>query len=406
MDHDSFLAGVLTRKDHHVLILALEITEAVLQKLPDYFLNSFIKEGVFFAVDALITPDKCSQLMFPAFSGTQLSVDPSQKPTSKERAKCLCYASDTGHLTSKTGNCKLEKDSVQNIAKRIWTNYVSAESHNPQKGLTDILHKLKFFSAALIDLLNMSTNNNASVEQEQKIYRIMHQIVEMLSGSEPISTFELIESGIVKSLVAYLSNGLHMRENGEHHDVASQLYILEKRFEVFARQLLSFSDPIVEDLHLSVIIRKLQSALSSVENFPVILSHASNKKNSYSTVPYGRCTIYPCLRVRFVKGEGETTLSDYSEDIMTVDSLSSVDAIEGFLWPKVSNTNKTGCTKSSAKCNSQTQSPPLEASSFEGNIPHLPEFDSMSSALSEMQVILVMPFSCKTILLHYIYFVP
>ncbi|XP_041016250.1 E3 ubiquitin-protein ligase UPL4-like [Juglans microcarpa x Juglans regia] len=49
----SFLAGVFTRKDQHVLLVALHIAEMILQKLSDIFLSSFIKEGVLFAIDAL-----------------------------------------------------------------------------------------------------------------------------------------------------------------------------------------------------------------------------------------------------------------------------------------------------------------------------------------------------------------
>lgn len=332
----SFLAGVFTRKDHHVLILALEIAEMILQKLSDTFLNSFVKEGVFFAIDALLTPEKCSQL-FPAFSGIQLCPSSSQKCAGREVLRCLCYAFDTGlsSSASEKQSCKLDKDSVHNLAKSIITKYFSPELFGSDKGLTDILQDLRSFSAALTDLMNVCTNNEAHARDEEKFYCILHQIMEKLNGREPVSTFEFIESGIVKSLVTYLTNGLYLRDNAELHIPHNDLFVVEKRFEVLARLLLPYSDNLSEDSPVSVLIQKLQSALSSLENFPVILSHSFKLRSSYATVPYGRCIARPCLRVRFVRGDGETCLSDFSEDLLTVDPFSSLEAIEGYLWPKV-----------------------------------------------------------------------
>ncbi|GAY52351.1 hypothetical protein CUMW_141130 [Citrus unshiu] len=332
----SFLAGVFTRKDHHVVILALEIAEMILQKLSDTFLNSFVKEGVFFAIDALLTPEKCSQL-FPAFSGIQLCPSSSQKCAGREVLRCLCYAFDTGlsSSASEKQSCKLDKDSVHNLAKSIITKYFSPELFGSDKGLTDILQDLRSFSAVLTDLMNVCTNNEAHARDEEKFYCILHQIMEKLNGREPVSTFEFIESGIVKSLVTYLTNGLYLRDNAELHIPHSDLFVVEKRFEVLARLLLPYSDNLSEDSLVSALIQKLQSALSSLEIFPVILSHSFKLRSSYATVPYGRCISHPCLRVRFVRGDGETCLSDFSEDLLTVDPFSSLEAIEGYLWPKV-----------------------------------------------------------------------
>uniref|UniRef100_A0A5B6YR81 HECT-type E3 ubiquitin transferase n=1 Tax=Davidia involucrata TaxID=16924 RepID=A0A5B6YR81_DAVIN len=386
----SFLAGVFTRKDHHVLILALQIADTILQKLFDIFQNSFVKEGVFFAIDALLTPEKCSQLMFPVFSGIQLSNDPSQKSAARDVLRCLCYAFDTGQFpsASETGTCKLEKDSIHQLAKHIRTTYVSTESLDPEKGFTAILQKLKTLSAALSELVSMSMNNDASTQHEEEFYCILHQIMEQLNGRDTISTFEFIESGIVKSLMNYLSNGQYLREKAaELTGAFSHLYAREKRFEVFGRLYLSYSDPPLEDFPLSVLIQKLQNALSSVENLPVILSHTSKLRSSYATVPYGRCTTYQCLKVQFVRGEGETCLCDYSEDVITVDPFSSLEAIEGYLWPKVS-TNKTEHIKSATRALGEMQCSPSQLPSDAGcprdKSPDFMESNSMSTDLQEM----------------------
>ncbi|KAL2488758.1 HECT domain-containing protein [Forsythia ovata] len=40
-------------------------------------------------------------------------------------------------------------------------------------------------------------------------------------------------------------------------------------------------------------------------------------RNSYATVPHGR-TSYPCLKVQFVKANGEISLRDYTEDVVSL----------------------------------------------------------------------------------------
>ncbi|KAG6745070.1 hypothetical protein POTOM_051712 [Populus tomentosa] len=262
-------------------MLALQITETILQKLPDVFVNSFIKEGVFFAIDGLLVPEKCSPLIFPVCNGIHLPLNSNQKSSSKVVMRCLCYAFDTGQSlsASETGTCKLEKDSIENLAKHIRISYFALESCDSEKGLTDILQKLRALSAELSDLMNMSVKIGSCTLDEEKCYSILCQIMEKLDGREPVSTFEFIESGIVTILVNYLFNGKYLREKVEP----------QSTFEVFAR-LLSSSD-LSEESPLSALIQKLQGALSSLENFPVILSHASKYRSSFAIIPNGCCTI-------------------------------------------------------------------------------------------------------------------
>ncbi|KAJ8899755.1 hypothetical protein K2173_019455 [Erythroxylum novogranatense] len=332
----SFLAGVFTRKDHHVLMLALQIAEVILQKLSDVFLNSFIKEGVFFAIDSLLTPEKSSHLMFPVLNEIQFPFHASQKSVSKVALRCLCYAFDSYQSppASEVGMCKLEKDSVQNLAKHIRSSHFTPVLCNSDKGFTDILQKLRSLSTELSDLMNSSLQTGASNSNEEKFHCLLLQIMSKLNGAEPVSTFEFIESGIVKSLVKYISNGQYMKENVDVNGVLDHRLVVQRRFEVFARLFMSSSD-MTEELAISVLIRKLQNALSSLENFPVILSHGYKQKNSFAAVPYGRSVSHPCVRVRFVREEGESSLADYSENALTVDPLSSLEAIGGFLLPKV-----------------------------------------------------------------------
>ncbi|XP_024982786.1 E3 ubiquitin-protein ligase UPL4 isoform X2 [Cynara cardunculus var. scolymus] len=330
-----FLAGVFTRKDRHVLMLALNISDTILQKNSDVFVGPFVKEGVLFAIDALTVQEKGSQFMFSMFNEIHLSNSSSQKVAAKDAIRCLCYSFDANQSssTSESWNCKLEKDCVKTLAKHIRTNYFNTNSSTSENGMTAVLEELKSLSAELTSMLG------ADSMLEEEYDSVLHRIMSHLSGEDVISTFEFVESGIAESLFKYLSSGECLRKESDSHGTKTQSCIAERRLEAFWRLFLSSTDQPFNNFSLSAFISKLQSALSSVEDFPVMLNNVPKHRNSYTTVPHRRCTTYPCLKLLIVKGEGETTLSDYSGDVQNVDPFSDFDAIERFLWPKVCSNN-------------------------------------------------------------------
>ena len=320
-------------------MLGLKITEIILQKLASTFLKSFVKEGVYFSIDALISPDKYKQLIFPVFTGVHSSFGSCQK-SSREHGRCLCYAFSSSCFpsVSETGSCKLDKDSVYSLANHIRSIYFAEDLCDTDEGVTDILQNLRTFSGALDDLLNLSLIKDTPAQDEEKLYALLAEIMSKLKCGEPISTFEFIESGIVKSFINYITNGQYLRKKGESQPISRHFSIIERRFEAFARLLLSSSDHPSVNLPVLALIRKLQISLSSLENFHVIISSQGFKhRNYFVTVPNARCVPHPCVKVRFVRGDGETDLCDINGDILNVDPFSSLTAIEGFLWPKVSS---------------------------------------------------------------------
>ncbi|KAK7337028.1 hypothetical protein VNO77_17586 [Canavalia gladiata] len=329
----SFLAGVFTQKDQHALILALQIAELTLQKFSDDFLKSFIKEGVFVAMEALSSPETSLHFHSPALGGIHQTFDSSHRFSSQENHKCLCYAFSSGHspASSEAGNCKLDKDSIYDLSKHIKEKYITPELYYSENGFSDVLLNLRSLSTALNDLLSMSIDNSTLSLDEEKINSILHQILETLNGKEKVTTFEFIESGIVKSLLDYLSNGQDMEENGGVIGVSGYDVIIEKRFEALVKVSLSGSNP------LSSVIRNLQSALT-LEDYPVILNDAQGPKlnNSFAIIP-NECSIpYPCLRVRFIKDERETCLNSFTDNCLTADPFCPLHTVEEYLWLKVS----------------------------------------------------------------------
>ncbi|KAL6521022.1 E3 ubiquitin-protein ligase upl4 [Orobanche gracilis] len=341
-----FLAGIFMRKDKHVILLALQIVDTVMFKLPHLYLNSFIKEGILFAICALLSPDKDLKLS-SVFDGIRFETDATLKSDSRDVHRCPCFAFDIGQSSKspENGTCKLKKSTSQDLAKRIWITYFGTESIDPEKGVTIILQKLRTLSTALTAQVNRFLED-ASSQQEEGIYDILHEIMSELTETDSISTFEFVESGIIKALVSYLSNGRHL-VGEEDINAANYLRRMEKRFEVFGRRLLSCPDPAREESPLLTLIQRLQSALSSVENFPVILSQRCKPRDSYATVPYGRYISHMCLKVQFVRENGEVCLRDYAKNVVCVDPFVRLEEIEGYLRPRVSNDNTKNLTSGS-----------------------------------------------------------
>ncbi|KAF5188287.1 E3 ubiquitin-protein ligase [Thalictrum thalictroides] len=334
----SFLAGAFTRKDRHVLILVLEIVENITKKLPGVFLESFIKEGVVYAIDALLTPESCSEFSFPMSSSIKISSGSNHKAASKDVPKCLCYAFDVDQspLSSDTSVCKLKEDCVTTLAKHIKVSYFATESQSSGIGLTETLQKLRNLSALLTDEVLSLMNKEICDQQEENLSHILSQILAVLSAGEYMSTFEFIESGIVKSLVTYLSNCHYIRGEINSHSNIHSFNVILKRLEMFARFSLSATDRNWEGMPIAVLIKKLQSALASLEDFPVILSHVAKPRNTHATIPFGRSTLTPSLKVHFVRQEGEMGLSDFTANVVTVEPFSTLNDIEKYLLPKVS----------------------------------------------------------------------
>lgn len=309
---------------HHVLVSALRIADIVMQKLLETLPDTFVKEGVLYAVDALLMSETSSRSVLQKSRNIHQS-------SGQTANGCLCYTFHMG-LSLEKEPCKIEKDTVYTLAKHLKATYFGGEIFNSEIGLTETIQKLRTFCALLSNDVKKSSQNDCCADEEH-FSHILEQIMGELNGANPMSTFEFIESGVVRSLAQYLSNGKYLKEKADRL-LPSNFCVLLKRFETFVKLSLTALHLQCEDTCFSLLVRRLQSALSSLEHFPVIASHAPKSGDVYASIP-GCCTKHPCLRVRFVREEWESVLSDHSLGVLTVDSFSSFDDIERFLWPKV-----------------------------------------------------------------------
>uniref|UniRef100_A0A0E0DSM4 HECT-type E3 ubiquitin transferase n=1 Tax=Oryza meridionalis TaxID=40149 RepID=A0A0E0DSM4_9ORYZ len=326
-----FLAGLLSRKDHHVLFSSLKLIEILMQKLPDAYLGSFIKEGVVYAVEALLMQEDCTK-------STNLSDETQQsenQPIIRNKPTCFCYAFDYPRSdAAETRTCMIGKGNLFTFARHVKTTYFTTEAVNSEMGLTEILQKLKTCCAVLNDSADKSLNRD-NLQNEEHLTNILSEVMMELHGGETMTTFEFLESGLIKSLSNYLSNGKYLQLERIPNDYNTEHFLaVLKRIQSFAQISFSRMEQGWGDMLLTLLVRKLQNALTSLDNFPVIMSHNFKPRNNISDIPTRHSTITPCIRVRFKKDEDQTNLSSY-DNVVNLEISSLLHTIEEFLWPKI-----------------------------------------------------------------------
>lgn len=314
-----------------MLFSSLKLIEILMQKLPDAYLGSFIKEGVVYAVEALLMQEDCSK-------STNLSDETQQSENQliiRNKPTCFCYAFDYPRSdAAETRTCMIGKGNLFTFARHVKTTYFTTEAVNSEMGLTEILQKLKTCCAVLNDSTDKSLNRD-NIQNEEHLTNILSEVMMELHGGETMTTFEFLESGLIKSLSNYLSNGKYLQLERIPNDYNTEHFLaVLKRFQSFTQISFSRMEQGWGDMLLTLLVRKLQNALTSLDNFPVIMSHNFKPRNNISDIPTRHSTITPCIRVRFKKDEDQTNLSSY-DNVVNLEISSLLHTIEEFLWPKI-----------------------------------------------------------------------
>jgi len=348
----SFLAGVLAWKDPHVLVPALQIAEVLIKKLPDTFPKLFVKEGVVHAIDTLISADLSSS--------SSVQVSASQKDCLSGSAVCNILHSDrsnseiTGEEESRGSNAGrvgsplpsgdetipiIKTDLRSTIcahAKQFKDTYFPANSRMVDGGMTESLCNLKSLCMKLSNELEGKDKEGSLVpaDDEQLLVILAEILAEFVKG-DGVSTFEFVESGVIASLLNYFSCGALSKQNMTDAESTRVFHQALKRFKLFTRLALPVNAEDDKETPLTILIHKLQDALSSSERFPVILSHARRLRGGNVNILAGLSALSQPVKLRFCRAEGETSLQDYSSNMILIDSLANLAAVEEFLWPRI-----------------------------------------------------------------------
>ncbi|KAG8368087.1 hypothetical protein BUALT_Bualt15G0008800 [Buddleja alternifolia] len=372
----SFLAGVLAWKDPQVLVSALQIAEILMEKLPGTFSKMFVREGVVHAVEALILTESSSTLQPSSIEkdndsiigssrsrrnrrrGGNSSSDANPVDTSKNSASTAVSPPNSAEIP--TANSSL-RAAVSACAKAFKEKYFPSDPEASQSAVTDDLLRLR----NLCTRLNLETDEqktkskgkskasstrltDVSAIKEDHLVEIITEMLQELSKGDGVSTFEFIGSGVVSSLLNYFTCGYFSKEKISEANLPKLRQQATKRFKSFVSLALPSSVNERNVVPMTLLVQKLQNALSSLERFPVVLSNTSRSSGGNARLSSGLSALSQPLKLRLCRAQGEKSLRDYSSNIVLIDPLASLAAVEDFLWPRVQRSESSQKSSASA----------------------------------------------------------
>ncbi|KAK4340470.1 hypothetical protein RND71_041932 [Anisodus tanguticus] len=360
----SFLAGVLAWKDPQVLVPALQVAEILMEKLPGIFAKMFVREGVVHAVDALVlSASHGSATSQPSSAEKDNDCIPGSSRSRRNRRRGSNSNTDASSIEdpkntvrgsgSPPNSLEIPKTSsslrmaVSAGAKSFKDKYFPSESGSTEVGVTDDLLRLKSLCMKLntgVDeqISKPKGKSKASVprlgdisaSKEETLAELVASILGELSKGDGVSTFEFIGSGVVASLLNYFTCGYFLTERISDTNLSRLRQQAIRRYKSFIAVALpsSVGGDVVP---MIVLVQKLQNALSSLERFPVVLSHSSRSSTGNARLSSGLSALSQPFKLRLCRAQGDKTLRDYSSNVVLIDPLASLAAIEDFLWPRV-----------------------------------------------------------------------
>ncbi|KAI8554080.1 hypothetical protein RHMOL_Rhmol05G0069800 [Rhododendron molle] len=387
----SFLAGVLAWKDPQVLVPALQIAEILMEKLPGTFSKVFVREGVVHAVDALIVsgPSNTGQSQpsstekdNDSITGTSSSrrryrrrsgnsnTDLHTTEDSKSPIPVVGSPPSSVEITPTNSSLRM---AVSGCAKVFKDKYFPSDPGATEVGVTDDLIHLKNLCMKLngsVDdqktkLKGKSKASGSrfadfSASKEENLVGAISEMLAELSKGDGVSTFEFIGSGVVAALLNYFSCGYFSKEKISEANLPKLRQQAIKRYKSFIAVALPSTIDEGNVAPMGVLVQKLQNALSSLERFPVVLSHTSRPSSGSARLSSGLSALSQPFKLRLCRGQGEKSLRDYSSNVVLIDPLASLAAVEDFLWPRVQRSD-SGQKPSGSAANSESGTTPTGA---------------------------------------------
>ncbi|XP_047332600.1 E3 ubiquitin-protein ligase UPL3-like isoform X2 [Impatiens glandulifera] len=378
----SFLADVLAWKDPQVLIPALQIADILMGKLPGTFTKMFVREGVIHAVDVLILGG--SRIASPAEKDSDSVSKTASRSRRSQRSKPDLHGTDdskipvstvgspSNSVEHPTGNLSM-RVIVSASAKAFKDKYFPSAPGSSEVGITDDFVHLKNLCLKLSSGVDDQSKSKGKSEafassslsdipsiKEENLIVVVSEMLSELSKGDGVSTFEFIGSGVVSALLNYFSCGYFSKDRISEANLSVLRQQVIQRYKAFITISLPTSLDEGRVAPMSVLVQKLQNALASMEIFPVVLSHSTPSSGGSARLSCS-FSFRQTFKLRLCRAQGEKLLRDYSCNVVRIDPLASLAAVEDFLWPRVQRNDSSQNPSLSAN-KSESKSIPTGAS--------------------------------------------
>lgn len=337
-----------------------------MEKLPETFSKMFVREGVLHAVETLISHDSenlGSVKPLSAERGDDSIPGISLRSRCYRRAMGYSYPDENfldepkGYISAHNGSSSASAEipgrnsrrlAVSTCAEAFKCKYFPPCPGEAEVGVTDDLLRLKNLCIELNQCVNDKNTKrkgkskaslpdltDLSASKEEHLIEVISSILAELGRADAVSTFEFISSGVITALLNYFSCGTFSMVSPSGTDLSKLRQLALRRFKSFIAVALPSSMREGDETPLIVLIRNLQNALSSLERFPVVLSHSSRPSSGNARFSSGLSALSQPFKLHLRRAQGDKSLRDYSSNIVLIDPLASLSAVEEFLWPRV-----------------------------------------------------------------------
>lgn len=356
----SFLAAILSSRDHPTLVNgALQIVELLTEKLPSVYTPLLRREGVMWEIDDIAsqkpsarpanvekstgtTADTEQSTTAQPYTLSRSGADPSVVDAALDAAgMSLSSSSALARLIAATQGSSQTVLTLDSHGNRVSSSSSSASAFNAQSS-TEATDASIWRARVLRDKFSAEASSSdgaqsaaqaldhikdlvkrlyaaAAEGKETDAQDVLQQVASLFSRSQdPISSFELLRSGLVESLYSFatLSEG----------DIPLQ----RRRSLLFAS--LMDTDAKTGQNGASVLIRRLQEALSRLENVEITtaLSGGSDDMRRTPSAMLGRQ-----LRLRLQAEDSTDIPRSCNNIIVTIHAVATFQSLSDYLRPKI-----------------------------------------------------------------------
>ncbi|KAF9778308.1 hypothetical protein BJ322DRAFT_1114126 [Thelephora terrestris] len=329
----SFSSSILSSKDHPTLVLgALQLVEILLSKVPTEYAPAFRREGVFHEVEALASRS------FVTKPKEDVKNDESTpEPMITPPPAVAAFATSTPGYKKLTSLALEPEDAITLRARVIRLRHLSSDE-KAEHGVYSVLHKL-------VQQLSDKAGSEKSLSDALK------ELASLFSSPRSsLSSFELLQSGLVDSLLAFATD--------EDRSVGVQ-----RRQGIFLEAFSRKAKPMHIQTPFSVFVKKLQESLTRMEPYEVV-TIAQGVDDSRRSSP---SLLARQLRLRLIATEDSDVPKALNNIVVSIHAIATFQALHDYLRPRISgllNSSRllAALTGSLSSASSSRPPPPLESS--------------------------------------------
>jgi E3 ubiquitin-protein ligase TRIP12 len=346
----SLVEGLLRSQDVQTAALGMQMAEVLMDKLPEVFVKYFLKEGVVHAMEELsahATPSRpTSANASNSGSGGILT---RRRSRAAEHADAGTGANATHEQASerpttlgdvRTPGGALERSTLGVHARRFLARHFMDKRGQLLGCDTEGVRALKHICARL-----------PHPDAIKDMFAALSA-----SGDAEVSTFELLSSGVLHTLRAYLQGEDLQQDAGI--DEEDRKWKLLERLGAFAD--VSLAPGTGASPPMLVLVKKLQAALAAAEHFPLHLIVPGGSSVNYgglygyggfpgrsalarsvssgsNSLAAGLLALSNPFKVRLARASdvNDDTLKDYGNNVVLIEPLATLSQVEDFLWQRV-----------------------------------------------------------------------